>query len=126
MNDQTHNENESNPGSSTWSEAATVIWQKTNFSKGDVPEKKGSIFSFDFQSPDEIPGTLIQNRFELKNLIGKGSFGKVFLAEDKTLGRLVALKVSKYHLDDFQFSETFLDEAKKTCQVGSSEYCPCL
>ena len=124
MNDQTHNENESNPGSSTWSEAATVIWQKNNSSKGDVPEKKGSIFSFDFQSPDEIPGTLIQNRFELKNLIGKGSFGKVFLAEDKTLGRLVALKVSKYHLDDFQFSETFLDEAKKLARLDHPNIVP--
>ena len=124
MNEQTHNENESNPGSSTWSEAATVIWQKNNSSKGDVPEKKGSIFSFDFQSPDEIPGTLIQNRFELKNLIGKGSFGKVFLAEDKTLGRLVALKVSKYHLDDFKFSETFLDEAKKLARLDHPNIVP--
>ena len=42
---------------------------------------------------DEAPATL--DDFEIKSVIGKGSFGKVFLVEKKSSGKIYAMKSLK-------------------------------
>ena len=44
-------------------------------------------------SPGEAPATL--DDFEIKSVIGKGSFGKVFLVEKKSTGKIFAMKSLK-------------------------------
>lgn len=73
--------------------------------------KKGDPSEFDWSDSDEIllsiPG------FEIQRLLGKGSFGSVFLARDIRLDRLVAVKViHKSSVIDSVVLKRFLSEAR--------------
>lgn len=59
----------------------------------DAPGNSRTGLSTKSVSQDIIDGYL--DRFDLLSVIGKGSFGKVFLAKDKTTGGLVAIKALK-------------------------------
>ena len=50
-------------------------------------------------------------RFRLRAQLGEGGFGKVYLAHDPQLDRLVALKVSKRAFEGPQDAQRFLGEA---------------
>ena len=60
-------------------------------------------------------GSLINNRFRLDRLLGRGGFAQVFLATDQVLGRQVAIKVLNPNLgdhEDFDFLGRFQQEAR--------------
>jgi serine/threonine-protein kinase len=59
---------------------------------------------------DPTPGTVIQGRYRLERLLGKGGFGAVFLATDQRLNRALALKFLTRA--DVWSIDRFLEEAK--------------
>jgi beta-lactam-binding protein with PASTA domain/tRNA A-37 threonylcarbamoyl transferase component Bud32 len=64
-------------------------------------------------------GQLIDNRYRIERKLGAGGMADVYLAEDQTLGRRVALKVLlKRFVDDEQFVERFRREAKSAAGLN--------
>ena len=63
---------------------------------------------------DLLPvGTLINDRYEIKDVIGSGGFATVYLAQDTTTNQDVALKVMDLQkLGDPSYSERFFREAR--------------
>src|SRR5690554_5272930 len=49
---------------------------------------------------DELVGSLLAERFRITGLLGRGGMASVYLAEDETLGRTVAVKLFRRDLAD--------------------------
>jgi serine/threonine protein kinase len=62
------------------------------------------------------PNTLLQNRYLIVHLIGKGGMGDVYLAVDQRLGSAVALKRT-FFSDDEMFGSAFEREAKTLARL---------
>jgi serine/threonine-protein kinase len=65
-------------------------------------------------SDEFAPGTLLNNRYVLERVLGRGSMGQVFLGRDSVLDRSVAVKVIRPrdpHLRDRSLYEASLREA---------------
>lgn len=72
----------------------------------------------------EIAGTRL-DRFELRKLLGKGSFGAVYLAHDPKLDRAVAIKVSRTGtLPDQSDVDRFAREARSAAQLHHPHIIP--
>ncbi|HRH40108.1 MAG TPA: protein kinase [Pyrinomonadaceae bacterium] len=65
------------------------------------------------------PNTLIQNRYLVVQLIGKGGMGDVYLAVDQRLGSAIALKRT-FFSDDVVLREAFEREAKMLARLRHS------
>ncbi len=65
------------------------------------------------------PNTLLQNRYLLVQLIGKGGMGEVYLAVDQRLGSAVALKRT-YFSDDKTLVNAFEREARTLARLRHS------
>jgi len=64
------------------------------------------------------PGTVFKH-YRIERLIGKGGMGEVYLAEETTLGRKVAIKVLKQEATaDPKFVERFRNEARMLGQLN--------
>lgn len=75
--------------------------------------------------PKPSNGNLLLNRFLVIKVLGEGSFGRVFLAKDEQLGRLVAVKVFKNSSQqgNKQF-EIFLSEARMLAKLDHPNIVP--
>ena len=62
------------------------------------------------------PNTLLQNRYLVVNLIGKGGMGEVYLAVDQRLGSAIALKRT-YFSDDEMLRNAFEREARTLARL---------
>lgn len=51
----------------------------------------------DWENADQVHVDIILDRYRVIKQLGEGSFGRVFLARDEKLDRLVAIKVAKKH-----------------------------
>jgi len=56
-------------------------------------------------------------RFELRGILGQGTYGHVYRAFDPTLDRDVALKIPKFQTDQSRAVERFLREAKAAARL---------
>lgn len=62
--------------------------------------------------------------YRILTLIGQGAMGRVFLAKDETLGRLVAVKVVRVSDDDARSSDRFDREAKIMARIDHPNIVP--
>src|SRR4028119_2000109 len=62
------------------------------------------------------PNTLIQNRYLIVQLIGKGGMGEVYLAVDQRLGSAIALKRT-FFSDDATLGNAFEREARTLARL---------
>jgi serine/threonine protein kinase len=68
--------------------------------------------------PTELYGELIGERYQVRGLIAKGAMGRVFLAQDKSGGEPVAVKVlDAKHLKEPRTRARFILEAKAAAKV---------
>jgi tRNA A-37 threonylcarbamoyl transferase component Bud32 len=68
---------------------------------------------------------LIDQRYELRTLVGSGGMADVYLASDEVLGREIALKLLKdRYAENEEFVERFKREAKSAAALSSSYIVP--
>jgi serine/threonine-protein kinase len=68
---------------------------------------------------DPLVGTTYDGRYRIERRIGSGGMANVYLAEDETLGRRVAIKVlHQRYAEDSQFIERFLREASAAAKLN--------
>ncbi len=73
--------------------------------------------------PNRIGATI--GRYRILELVGSGSMGVVYRAEDLSLGRVVALKVVAPHLlQDHDVQQRFLREARASAALDHPNVCP--
>jgi len=111
--------------------------KKSDFIETKLSESKNSdeIFATRFVEnitrhgiPKETPklssGSLLLNRFMVIKMLGEGSFGRVFLAKDDQLGRLIAVKVFKHPIQNDKQFEIFLNEARMLAKLDHPNIVP--
>jgi hypothetical protein len=64
-----------------------------------------------------VPKTLIDDRYELRGLVGSGGMADVFLAHDEVLDRDVALKLLK---DEYAGNEEFVERFKREARNAAA------
>ena len=68
---------------------------------------------------DTQPGTLFDGRYRIQRRLGKGGMARVYLAEDESLDRQVAIKIlAARHSDDPHFVERFQREARAAARLN--------
>ncbi|MCA9215926.1 MAG: serine/threonine protein kinase, partial [Planctomycetales bacterium] len=68
--------------------------------------------------PNEHPIPDRIDRYEIKKVLGAGAFGRVYLAHDSDMDRMVALKVPSAKLfESGQAVQTFLQEARSAAKI---------
>ncbi|MDX1357800.1 MAG: Stk1 family PASTA domain-containing Ser/Thr kinase [Clostridia bacterium] len=68
-----------------------------------------------------MENTVLNDRYELLELIGSGGMGHVYKAKDNKLDRTVAVKILKEeYLDDEEFVERFHNEAQAAAKLSHS------
>jgi len=71
-----------------------------------------------WQRPEDLVGTILNDRFRVIKIIGDGGMGSVYLAEHVTLRKKVALKVLKHELCREQTHvDRFLQEARAASMI---------
>src|SRR3954468_12149465 len=69
--------------------------------------------------PTEHAGEIIGDRYQVRGMIGKGATAQVFLAQDRTTGAPVAVKVLEAkHLKEPRARARFILEAKAVAKVS--------
>ena len=93
----------------------------------DQPDSDFEYSTSDFDQPtDTVAGEATQQRigrYEIKRLLGEGAFGKVFLARDPQLDRIVALKVAKSASGETQI-QRFTLEARAAAHLRHPHIIP--
>ncbi|MCR9294273.1 MAG: protein kinase [bacterium] len=63
-------------------------------------------------------------RYEILSILGQGAMGSVYLAQDSTLNRKVALKIPRFTGDSPVAKERFFREAKSAAAIQHPNVCP--
>lgn len=67
---------------------------------------------------DVYVGTVVANRYRVREKVGSGGMGEVYLAEHEQLGQKVAIKfLSRRLIRDEKVVRRFFNEARSTCKV---------
>lgn len=73
---------------------------------------------------DHIQADIILDRYKVVRELGEGSFGKVFLAKDEKLNRLVAVKVAKKTFKEQDRLRSFIEEARVLASLDHPHIVP--
>ena len=65
-----------------------------------------------WESLEQVQVDIILDRYKVVKQLGEGSFGRVFLARDEKLNRLVAIKIAKKTFKEQDRLTSFLEEAR--------------
>lgn len=72
---------------------------------------------------DQYIGKMLDNRYELLELIGSGGMANVYKAKCHRLNRLVAIKILKSELaENAEFRRRFRDESLAVAQLSPRQY----
>lgn len=103
---------------------------------GDQPSKEldtfGDLNATNETSSSKNPKAAASNtnkevllgRFRVQKVLGEGAFGKVYLAKDEQLNRLVAIKISKEIIHDKNILDSFLSEAQMLAKLDHPNIVP--
>jgi eukaryotic-like serine/threonine-protein kinase len=76
------------------------------------------------EAPDPLIGQIIDGRYRIEALLGRGGMGLVYRARHETLGKTLALKVLKPEVSrDADVIERFRREAQAASAIGSPHIC---
>ncbi len=92
----------------------------------------GDINATNETSSSKVPNAVASNtnsevllgRFRVQKVLGEGAFGKVYLAKDEQLNRLVAIKISKEIILDKNVLDSFLSEAQMLAKLDHPNIVP--
>lgn len=90
----------------------------TNVSQAPIPA------AFDSQLASGVEPEMLLDRFIIQKVLGEGTFGKVYLAKDNRLKRLVAIKVAKPEVMGSGSLEAFLAEARTVAMLDHPNIVP--
>ncbi len=100
-----------------YTEAISGLFEEVSESVKGTRDRSEGGTDADSEPPEPLPKSVA--RYEVVKLLGKGSFGRVYLARDPELQRLVAVKVSRGDLFSSGKSiARFKSEARKVAQLG--------
>ena len=86
---------------------------------GQCPEDRCDLLPV--ETAEDLIGREIDGRFEIVRLLGEGGMGSVYVARQKSIDRLVALKVLKRELlQDATAARRFLLEAKAASRLSNA------
>jgi len=98
----------------------TVVQVDTHSMSGVIPITNGTA-----QEPaSDVQGDIILDRYKVIRELGEGSFGKVFLAKDEKLSRLVAIKVAKKTVKEQDRLKSFFEEARVLASLDHPHIVP--
>ncbi len=72
----------------------------------------------DVKRDDDLIGTVIDGRFEITGLLGRGGMGAVYRAVQRSIGREVALKLMEQRTQDTAAAKRFFREAKLASKLA--------
>ena len=72
----------------------------------------------DVKLDDDLIGTVIDGRFEVTGLLGRGGMGSVYRAIQRSIGRAVAVKLMDQRVHDAAAAKRFFREAKLASQLA--------
>lgn len=85
----------------------------------DNDPRMGECFACGVAPADLGPGSIVAERYEILQLIGKGGMGQIFKTYDRTLGEVVALKVLRPELSRSEEMVTrFRNEVRLARKIG--------
>jgi serine/threonine protein kinase len=77
------------------------------------------VFTADAAGPDPLIGVIVDGKYELKRLLGRGGMGAVYEAEHRMIGKRVAVKVlHKEFCSNAEIVKRFVREARSATAIG--------
>jgi serine/threonine protein kinase len=83
-----------------------------------------SIHGWEAEQEDDLPdpallvGRVLEKKYRIDEMIGRGAMGAVFRAENLRIGKPVAIKVLQYSAADTEYHRRFLREARIAGSLG--------
>lgn len=78
----------------------------------------------DWENADQVHVDIILDRYRVIKQLGEGSFGRVFLARDEKLNRLVAIKIAKKTFKEQDRLTSFFEEARVLASLDHPHIVP--
>lgn len=78
----------------------------------------------DWENADQVQVDFILDRYKVIKQLGEGGFGRVFLARDEKLNRLVAIKIAKRSVKEKDRLKAFFDEARVLASLDHPHIVP--